>query len=134
MCLEAQLEFCCVSTSLSEEHLRQDATYENCMKNCRKKKDIIHRYPYHVQFDWNRCEPCPAIFWYWSGSSLLAELDCVTELYIFTHLTYLETDDSLSELFTSEIIEIFIKSEDTYCRVDLHFSFFWRIGSLLNTI
>lgn len=46
----------------------------------------------------------------------------------------METDYFLSELFTSEIAEIFIKSEDTYCRVDLHFSFFWGIGSLFNTI
>lgn len=36
----------------------------------------------------------------------------------------METDYSHSETFTSEIIAVLTKGEDTYSRVDLHFSFF----------
>ena len=93
----------------------------------------IYGFLYQVQFDWSWVEiHTPAVFLYWQVFSLLAELNCII---LFFHLTYRETLGYSPEgSFTGKIIARYMKDENTHGRVDLHFSLFWRIGSLFNTI
>lgn len=101
---------------------------ESASISCRKEKKKYIRTKYSLTE--TEVNHGPDVFWYWPVFSLLVEPNYI----LFSHLAYMETDYSHSETFTSEIIAVLTKGEDTYSRVDLHFSFFWRIGNLFKTI